>query len=44
MLTRLTAWVLLLTMATALAACVVEEPGPGPDHDRWCYNHPGRCR
>lgn len=44
MLSRLTVLAVLLAMATSLAACVVEEPGPGPDHDRWCYWHPGRCR
>jgi hypothetical protein len=34
---------LLLAIASSVSACVVEEPGPGPEHDRWCFWHPGRC-
>jgi hypothetical protein len=41
---RLTALLLLLAVAFSTVACIVEEPGPGPEHDRWCYNHPYRCR
>jgi hypothetical protein len=41
---RFVAWVLLLGVAFSASACIVEEPGPGPGHDRWCYNHPDRCR
>ncbi len=40
---RLTALLLLLGVALSTTACVVE-PGPGPGHARWCYNHPYRCR
>jgi hypothetical protein len=40
---RLTALLLLLAVALTTAACIVEEPGPGPEHERWCYNHPYRC-
>jgi hypothetical protein len=36
--------VLLIGIALSTVACVVEEPGPGPDHARWCYWHPDRCR
>ena len=41
---RLTAVLLLLGIAFSTTACVIEEPGPGPAHDRWCYEHPYRCR
>jgi hypothetical protein len=41
---RLSALLLLLMTAVMTAGCIVEEPGPGPAHDRWCYNHPYRCR
>jgi hypothetical protein len=34
----------LLVAAFSLTACIIEEPGPGPGHDRWCYWHPYRCR
>jgi hypothetical protein len=36
--------VLLIGIALSTVACVVEEPGPGPDHARWCFWHPDRCR
>jgi hypothetical protein len=39
---RVTAIILLLLTALTTASCIVE-PGPGPDHDRWCYWHPYRC-
>ncbi len=36
--------VLLLIGATlSVTACIIQEPGPGPGHDHWCYWHPGRC-
>lgn len=41
---RLIATLLLLGIAVGTTACVVEEPGPGPYHARWCYYHPYRCR
>jgi hypothetical protein len=41
---RLSAVLLLLALALGTTACIVEEPGPGPGHERWCYNHPYRCR
>jgi hypothetical protein len=41
---RLIAVILLAGIAFSTTACVVEEPGPGPGHDRWCWWHPGRCR
>jgi len=40
---RFAAVLLLIGIALSTVACVVEEPGPGPDHDHWCYWHPGRC-
>ncbi len=36
--------ILLMTLAVMLSGCVIEEPGPGPGHERWCYWHPYRCR
>ncbi len=41
---RLLALLLLLGAVMTTTACVVEEPGPGPNHARWCYYHPYRCR
>jgi hypothetical protein len=41
---RLCALLALLAIACGTTACVVVEPGPGPEHDRWCYYHPYRCR
>ncbi len=41
---RLSALLLLLMTAVMTAGCIVEEPGPGPGHERWCYYHPYRCR
>ncbi len=38
------ALLVLLAIALTTTACVVVEPGPGPEHDRWCYYHPYRCR
>jgi hypothetical protein len=40
----LTTLLLLLAIAGSVSACVVEEPGPGPHRERWCYWHPYRCR
>ena len=40
---RCLAIILLIGIAFTATACIVEEPGPGPGHDRWCYNHPYRC-
>jgi hypothetical protein len=40
---RFTTLLLLLMTALTTASCIVEEPGPGPDHERWCYWHPNRC-
>jgi hypothetical protein len=40
--TRCIALVLLLAMALSTTSCIVE-PGPGPEHDRWCGWHPDRC-
>jgi hypothetical protein len=34
----------LVALAFSATACIVEDPGPGPGHDRWCYWHPARCR
>jgi hypothetical protein len=39
---RFTALLLLLMTAVMTTGCIVE-PGPGPEHERWCYNHPYRC-
>ena len=36
--------VLLIGIAVSATACIIEEPGPGPGHARWCYWHPNRCR
>jgi hypothetical protein len=41
--TRLTV-LLLLLVAITTSACIIEEPRPGPEHDRWCRDHPYRCR
>ena len=40
---RFVAVLLLMGVAFATTACIIQEPGPGPGHDRWCYYHPGRC-
>jgi len=39
---RPAALLLLLMTALTTTSCIVE-PGPGPDHERWCYWHPNRC-
>jgi hypothetical protein len=41
---RFTAVLLLLLTAAITSGCIIAEPGPGPEHERWCYNHPYRCR
>ena len=41
---RAAALLFLVFLTTSLTACVIEEPGPGPGHERWCYWHPARCR
>ncbi|HEY4173788.1 MAG TPA: hypothetical protein VGM42_12240 [Rhodopila sp.] len=41
---RFVAPLLLVAIAFTSTACVVEDPGPGPGHARWCYYHPNRCR
>lgn len=33
----------LLGVAFTVSACIIEEPAPGPRHERWCYYHPYRC-
>jgi hypothetical protein len=40
---RTIALLLLLITALTTTACIIE-PGPGPEHDRWCHDHPYRCR
>jgi hypothetical protein len=41
---RFATLLLLVGIAFTATACIIEEPGPGPHHDRWCYWHPYRCR